>query len=320
MMKKNKIIYFMLVNESLYEFLNEDLGTLKPFSDIPEEWKDRLLKTASWTGMGGENSKVMELSSDSDYKTLLKNLKDDNLIIAIIKKDGVSEYMIEKISPNKFKVRRAEGEYSIKQAKEQKAREDTQKSNESINPPKADEINERLRRSYYDSADVGDMSVPQLQEWLDHQKKENPNSKYQIFLIFADIERGKKRQGRMELRNIQDPLEVGQNYHEKTRSQKERYEIFSEKKRAQLDKQLDKVLDDFKQQLVNNFDKSIEKIVSDMRKGYSWNLDVKSIGEALLKDVNMAELKKFTAAYDAIGPYRDPDSVKAVKELKKLGF
>jgi hypothetical protein len=319
----------MLVSESLNEFLNEDLGTLKPFEDIPKEWKDKLLKTASYKGMGGENSKVLELASDADYKTFLKNLKDESLIIAIIKKDGKSEFMIERDpqTPSKFKVRKANEEYSIQKKRreeEKKAREAerlAREKNESLNPPKIEEINERMRKHvHYDSADIGKMSVPEIQEWLERQKKENPNSKYQIFLIFADVERGKKRQKRMELRNIQDPLIAGQNHYEKSGSQKDRYEIFAEKKRAELDKQLDKVLDDFKQQLIDNFEKSMDKIVYDMRRGYSWNLDIKTIGEALLKGVDMTELKKFTEAYDAIEPEGNPDSTKAAKKLKDLGF
>jgi len=279
------------VFETLNDFLNEDLGTLKPFADIPREWKQKLLKTPLHKGMGGENSEVIELSSEADYKTLLKNLKDEHLIIAIIKQDGISKYMIEKISPNKFKVRRADGEYSVtkkKREEDQKAREAeraAQKANESMNPPKVDEINERrFRGPRYDSADIGEMSVPQLQEWLERQKKENPDSKYQIFLIFVDIERGKKKQARRNVHDIEDPLaSKGGSYNMgKSESQKERYEIFSEKKRAQLDKQLDQVLDNFKQQIIDNFDESIEKIVSDMRRGYSWNLNAKAIGEALL--------------------------------------
>ncbi len=313
----------MLVNESLYEFLNEDLGTLKPFSDIPKEWKDKLLKTAS---KGGENSKVLELSTDADYKTLLKNLKDESLIIAIIKKDGKSEFMLERDpqTPSKFKVRKGNDEYSFKQKQREKAREAeilAREKNESLNPPKIGEINERMRvHGGYDAANVGKMSVTEIQKWLERQKKENPNSKYQIFLIFADAEREKKRRERMKVRDIEDPLALSSYHYEKTGAQKERYEIFAEQKRAQLDKQLDKVLDDFKQQLVDNFDKSMENIIDDMRRGYSCSLDIKSIGEALLKGVNMTELKKFNAAYDAIEPHGDPDSAKAAKELKKLGF
>jgi len=324
----------MIVFESIDQFLNEDLGTLKPFGDIPKEWKDKLLKTASYKGMGGENSEVIELTSDADYKTFLKHLKDEKLILAIIKKDGRSEFMLERDpeTPSKFKGRKASEEYSVikaKRDKEQKAREaeraareSAQKQNESNNPPKVDEINERMRggRHHYDAADLGKMSVPEIQEWLKRQEKENPNSKYQIFLIFADVERGKKRQKRLDLRNIEDPLTPGQYRSDKTKTQKERYEIFSEKKRAKLDKELDRVLDDFKQQIIDNFDKSIEKIVYDMRRGYSWNLDIKTIGEALLKGVDMTELKKFTEAYDAIEPGGTPDAPQAAKKLKNLGF
>lgn len=325
----------MIVFESLDQFLNEDLGTLKPFGDIPDEWKKNLLQPGR---QGGRESIIEELPSSADYKTFLKKLKDENLLIAIIKVDGISTYMIEKISPNKFKVKRAAGEHSEikkKRDEEEKVREAERqakeiKPNESFfNPPKVDEINERWghggRRNqrYYDSADVGEMSVPQLQEWLERQKKEKPDANYQIFLIFKDPQRMKKRQERWSTQSSnEDPLKVKTSSYnpDKSQSQKDRYEIFAEKKRAVLDKQLDKVLEDLKQQLTDNFDKSMEKIIYDMRRGYSWNLDEKKIGETLMAGVNLTELKKFTAAYDAIEPAGTPDSVKASKKLKDLGF
>jgi hypothetical protein len=322
----------MIVFESLDQ-LYEDLGTLKPFEDIPKEWKEKLLHTGSYKGTGGKDSIVKELPADADYKTFLKFLKDESLIISIIKKDGKSTFMIEKISANKFKVRRAEGESSEKTKKreaEQKAKEAEKQQNENLNPPKVNEINERWGRSggrrggtYYDSADVGEMSVPQLQEWLKRQKTENPNSTYQIFLIFADPERAKKRQGRFETRGIEDPYErtPGSTTKEASKSQSERYDIFAEKKRAELDKKMDKVLEDFKQQLIDNFDQSMEKVIYDIRRGYSWNLDIKTIGETLMKGVDMTELKKFTEAYDAIEPdnYKK-DASKTAEKLKKLGI
>jgi hypothetical protein len=322
----------MIVFESLDQFLNENLGTLKQFADIPDEWKKKLLEPGK---QGGRESIVDELPASSDYKTFLKKLKDETLLIAIIKVDGKSTYMIEKISPNKFQVKKAAGEYSeIKKRREKEKAIEAEKQaketkqNESFNPPKVDEINERWghggRRNQrgYDSADVGEMSVPQLQEWLENQKKAQPNSNYQIFLIFKDPQRIKKRQERNSIRSIEDPLAGGNSTYrdDKSQSQKDRYEIFAEKKRAVLDKQLDKVLDNFKQQLIDNFDKSMEKIIYDMRRGYSWNMDSKKIGETLMTGVDMTEIKKFSEAYDAIEPSGTSDSAKASKKLKDLGF
>ena len=69
----------MFVYESLSDFLNEDLGSLKPFSDIPSEWKNEILRTQQG-GRGGMKSKVEELSIDSDYKTFLKKFKDSDFM------------------------------------------------------------------------------------------------------------------------------------------------------------------------------------------------------------------------------------------------
>ena len=315
----------MIVFESFADFLNEDLGNLKPFGDLPNEWRNLLLAPLTF---GGRESVVEELPLDADYKIWLKKLKDDNLIFCIIKVDGKSRFMIKKISPNKFEVKDAKGEYSVKrkiQDEEKRTRDAERlaresKTNESTNPLKVSKINER-RYHYYDSALVGQMSVPDLQKWLEKEKNQHPESTYQAFLIFKDVNRAKKKSERWTRKNSNDdPLKSDDGYYKKSDKQRDRYEIYAEKKRAELDRQIDKVLDDFKQQLIDNFDKSIEKVVDDMRKGYSWNVDIKTIGEALLKGIDMAELKRFTQAYDAIEPSGDYDSIKSAKKLKDLGF
>jgi hypothetical protein len=314
----------MFVYESLSDFLNEDLGSLKPFGDIPSEWKNDLLQYQRG-GKAGMKSKVEELSIDSDYKTFLKKFKDSYFFVAIVKINGKSKYLISSFSTNKFKIKDADEEYSVrtKKREEEKRRAELQK-NENLNPPKYYELNEgRVRHHHYDPADLGEKSVPELQEWLKNLKTKNPESNIQLFVIFADLDRIKKLQDRSSARNLEDPLNPQtSNYDQSSsKSQKERYDIFAEKKRAELDKKFDRVLDDFKQQIIDNFDKSMEKTIADIRKGYSWSFDLKAIGENLLKGIDMKELRKFVEAYDAIEPSPSKkDPVEASKKLKKLGF
>jgi hypothetical protein len=319
----------MIVFESIDQFLNEGLGSLKPFEDIPKEWKQRLLgDKASGYRLGGENSKVIELPIDADYKTVLKNLKEDSLVFAIIKQDGQSRYMIEKISPNKFNVKRADGEYSVRTAKrkeEEAAREAERLKREQ--PKNESLISERWGRSSrrsgggYDSSMIGEMSVPDLQKWMAKLQVEKPESKFQLFLIFKDVKRTEKVSQRGKIKQIEDPLVKPSDYYS-SRTQKHRYEIFAEKKRAKIDKQVDQVIDDLKQQITDNFDVAIEKVLSDMRKGYSWNVDAKTIGEKLMSGINLTKLIKFAEAYDAVEPdsggTKNPND--AAKKLKKLGF
>ena len=94
----------MFVYESLSDFLNEDLGSLKPFSDIPSEWKKDILQYQRG-GKAGMKSKVEELSIDSDYKTFLKKFKDSYFFVAIVKINGKSKYLISSFSTNKFKIK-----------------------------------------------------------------------------------------------------------------------------------------------------------------------------------------------------------------------
>jgi hypothetical protein len=281
----------MFVYESLSDFLNEDLGSLKPFSDIPSEWKNEILRTQQG-GRGGMKSKVEELSIDSDYKTFLKKFKDSDFLVAIVKVNGKSKYLIASFSTNKFKIKDADREEEDKRREEEIKRREEERvasqKNENLNPPKYYELNEaRGRHQHYDPADLGEKSVPELQGWLKDLKTKNSEDNIQLFIIYADLERRKKIGDRSSARNLEDPLKTSNYDQSSSRSQKERYDIFAEKKRAELDKKFDRVLDNFKQQIIDNFDKSMEKTISDIRKGYSWSFDLKTIGENLLKGIDM---------------------------------
>ena len=307
----------MLVFESLSEFLNEDLGNLKPFADLPPEWKKELLDPYK---RGGKNSRVELIPWDIDYKAFLKKMKDPAFEVAFVKKDGQTSFSIRSESTNKFRVERLEGLYS-----ETKKKREKEKLEREAALKKTTSVGESLleRRGYHspDYALEGSMSVPDLHEWMKRQKEKYPNSNFEFYIIYQDKERIEKAQKRQRGRWNDDPMSPSETRQEFTKAQRSRYEIFAEKKRAEIDKKFDTVLDDFKKQLINNFDQAMEKVVDDMRRGFSWNITSEEIGKRIMKGIDMTDLKKFTEAYDVIEPdsYK-PDAVEASKKLKKLGF
>ena len=57
-----------------------------------------------------------------------------------------------------------------------------------------------------------------------------------------------------------------------------------------------------------------------MRRGYA-TIDAKTIGEKILKGINLDGMKRFAAAYELIGnQYRDIKPGETIKKLKELGF
>ena len=98
------------VPESLNNFLNEDMGTLKQISDMPKEWKQKLIQNYR----AGENSVITTIDASETPAKVTKFLKDEDKIATILKVDGKTKYYIEKISPQKFKISDADEESSIR--------------------------------------------------------------------------------------------------------------------------------------------------------------------------------------------------------------
>jgi hypothetical protein len=327
---------------SLKNFLNEDMGSLKQISDMPKEWKTKLIKNYR----AGMNSEITSLDDISDPKKLQKFLKDENKIATILKVDGKTKYYIEKISPQKFNVMDADEEGSIriprrkaleaerdaqwkKQEEERQARyaaaNPSKSTTESVsNPPKVDEVlNERRggRGQWHDPANVGEYNAGGLIDFI--KKLTDAGKKVEILNIYRDKPREKKSSERSKIRNDYDPLEVdaGSSYQRHASpSQKKRFEKYEEKKRAEIDKKIDIETEKLKEQIISNFDKAIDDIVQQMRRGYA-TIDAKTIGEKILSGVNLDGMKRFAAAYEVIGnQYRDIKPSETIQKLKQLGF
>jgi len=307
------------VFESLDDFLFEDLGSLKKFN-LPKDLLKKIITDPGYRA-AGKDSVVDIVDNPKDYQKLLKDLKNE-FVAGIISADGIAKFFFVRSSERKFHVynielARSKEEEKRKRDEERKQRDlERQKQNEGLNEG-------RSRRGYYGSYDPSDMGEYSTQSLSDFIKK--MEGEVTVELIRKDLEREKIKQGRFELRKKEDPLDAGgDKTYSRTSSisQKKRYDKYSSKKRIEIDKKIDEVKEGLKDQINNNFDKAMDKLIEDLRKGYSWYADPKSIGEALLKGVDFSKLKNIAAAYDAIEPGRtSPDDiVKATQKLKNLGY
>ncbi len=303
------------VFENLEAFLNEDMGTMKIFGNIPSEWRDKFFKTSSG-GKIGPKSEIKLIEDPTNYKKLLKIIKSESKFI-IIKVNGISKYLIEQESQNKFKVWDADNMWSEVKRKRD---EERKKQEQERNNIKESFLSESRRGHHYvESGLVGSMTVNEIIEFI--KKLQTEGKQVEVYAIVKDIEREKISQKRAEIRSIEDPLEKSKGYFEKSSiSQNKRFNIFAEKKRAELDKIIDDEINSFKEKVIVNFDIAMKKIIEDLRKGYDWQANPEEIGKKIVSGVDFSGIKKFAQAYKAIASGSDKNPVEASKELKKLGF
>jgi hypothetical protein len=306
------------VFENLEEFLNEDMGTLKMFQDIPKEWIDKIFKTSSGRTTG-PHSEVKLIDDPSNYKNLLKIFKTEAQFI-IIKVNNRSKYLIEQESPNKYKVYDADQMWS--ETKKRRDEESKKREKERNDKIKESFLSEARRGHHYvESGLVGSMTVQEIIGFI--KKLKDEGKQVEAYSIIKDIEREKISQKRTEIRSIEDPLEKSKGYFDSERSsisQNKRFNIFAEKKKAELDKIIDDEINSFKEKVIVNFDIAMKKIIEDLRKGYDWQANPEEIGKKIVSGVDFSGIKKFAQAYKAIASGSDKNPVEASKELKKLGF
>ena len=296
------------------DILNEDLGNLKQFKGLPEEWIVSLFGDKRNSGREvGRDSEIEKIIDFKNYKILLKALKQDDFKAALVTIKGIIEYMITSISPNKFLV------YSAKKTdsrKKQVIKEYGEIEYISI-------LNERhggrsRRPSYrsYEDGQYAEMSVPDISKFL--EKIESEGS-IEFFIIKKDLDRFKLSRERYQTKSISDPLykEPDDYYNRASLSQNKRQRLYGEKKKAELDKEIDDVIDKLKEKVIENIDTALEKTLEDIRKGYTWNIDPDAIGKSILKGVSLSGLKRFGEAYKAIV---DLNPVESSKKLKQLNF
>ena len=305
------------VFESLDEFLFEDLGSLKKFN-LPKELLQKIIASSS----GGRESAIEIIDNPTDYQKLLKALKDE-FVAGIISVNGDPRLLFYRSSERKFQC------YSIQRSRdmeEDRRKRDAERKQWELERQRQNEsLNEgRSRRGYhnYDPSDMGEMSTQSLSDFI--KNLESKEGDVTVELIRRDTGRELKRSERWERRKVEDPLQQhGSEYsRESSPSQLKRYEKFATKQRTKIDKDIEEQREKLKKQIENNFDKAFDKVIADLRRGYSWYADPKNFSNELIKGINFSGVQKLAKAYDAVEPgKRDPLSIqKAIKTLKDLGY
>jgi len=304
------------VFESLDEFLFEDLGSLKKFN-LPKELLQKIIASS-----GGRESAIEIIDNPTDYQKLLKALKDE-FVAGIISVNGDPRLLFYRSSERKFQC------YSIQRSRdmeEDRRKRDAERKQWALERQRQNEsLNEgRSRRGYhnYDPSDMGEMSTQSLSDFI--KNLESKEGDVTVELIRRDTGRELKRSERWERRKVEDPLQQhGSEYsRESSPSQLKRYEKFATKQRTKIDKDIEEQREKLKKQIENNFDKAFDKVIADLRRGYSWYADPKNFSNELIKGINFSGVQKLAKAYDAVEPgKRDPLSIqKAIKTLKDLGY
>jgi hypothetical protein len=312
---KNNNTKMEYVYESLESFLFEDLGNLKRFN-LPKSIIDDVIRGGGWSSkVAGRESEIRSIPNPGDYKTLLSSLKED-FTAGIISVDGVSRYIFVRESERKFKL--TDIEIKRKKEAERIAKKKRIQENSS-------NINERRGyREPYDPANLGSYSTNELSAFI---KKLSDDGDVSLDLIIPDKERQEKREKRAKIAQTRDPLRYERDGYGYTsipgEAHQRRYEKYASKKRAQIDKKVEDIKSDLRDQILNNFDKAIESILSDARKGYSWAASKEEVGKKLVSGIDFKDFLRIVKAYDIVEPTPyglAGDPAKASRELKKLGY
>jgi len=314
------------VFESLDEFLNEDLGTLQKFN-LPQNLIQKIVGQHGYLSkVGGRESTISIIDDPTNYKNLLNSLKDDFTVV-IISVNGEAKYLFQRESERKFnmfeiEVARKEEEAKLKRKKESDEREKQRKlEREQREKEQNQNLSEARRRvEYHEPGGIGSYSVKDIIEKI--KKLEGEGAEVLVEIIGGDPERSKKIEKRRQMRMGEDPLYIETRYYSApSQSQQTRYKKYTTKKRLEIDKKIEAEKDKLRNQIIDNFDETIDSVIKSLRQGYSWYAKKDEIGKKLLDNVDLTSFKKLAAAYDAIEPgSQKGDSAKASRELKKLGY
>lgn len=308
------------VYESLDEFLNEELGTLKKFQ-LPQYLIDKIIRgPGGWTAeRAGRESDVEEIENPGDYKNLLKTLKDP-FNSGIISVDGIAKYFFYRESERKFKLYDIE---EIRNHEEQKLqrkreREEREKQRRLEIETQNENLNER-RFHNYDPGDKGNYSTQGLAEFI-----KNLEGDVKVELIRSDEKREEKMKSRYEKRTSEiDPLEQPRSGYTRdiSKSQKERFKKYSAKKKIKVAKDLQEAKENLKKQIVDNLDKALEEIIDDVKRGYTFNISRDHMGKEIMSNVNLKEISELAELYSALkaeyGASMDPVEVSKLMKRKK---
>lgn len=288
----------------LYEAVN-------PLHGLPKHWikylTERFGKRPGYyygKEMAGESSNVKELPQ-FDAPTIKNAFKDTGVIAIIGRKEGQPIFMIARHYDKStkylfFEVTPGHGQYYSRQTG----------------------YYSRGRKNKDD-----DYTLQEVIEIIERIIADKDFSNVTIETITNDPVRGQKIEDRGKLRNIIDPLEpTGYREYDKrpyvSRKQKELIKKYAAIKRPKLDQKVDKEIEIIKKKIMDTIDIALTKTIDDIKHGYSFSVDKKSIGEKIAAQLNLDPLRKLADAYSTLASsYSDDDTPGEVaRKLKRLGL
>lgn len=310
--------------ESFEEFktLNENMGNLSRFN-LPKRIIQKIMNYGGWD-KPGQGSEVNVIEVPKDPKKFSKVLNQDAFAGAVISVDGEPKYFFKRESERKFElydldsIREYEkDEYEKKMERKREREERERKRQEAQN----ENLNERRRGYYggYDPGNKGSYSGQGLAEFI-----QGLEGDVTVELIGYDKPGAELRKARSETRQKEiDPLDPGDSWGGASQSSQERYKKYATKKRLQIDKTVEDIKADVKEKIIENFDKVMDDIIDNLRRGYSWYGKPKELGEKLVQGIDLSKLEDLAAAYDAVEPGGSrggKEAAKASRVLKRQGY
>lgn len=278
------------------------LEAVNPLHGLPKHWIQFL--TAKYgVNMGGEKSTVEELTFDEE--TIKNTLKDNNILAIIGRKGGLPLFMIAKHEdkPTKFSIF------------------DTS--------PKHGKF-KSMEKGYYGykkRETNDDYNMGEMMNVISSMVNDKDFSDVTIESITKDPERAKKIAHRSKLKNIIDPFEspgmIG--YIKKpilSSKQRELIKKYAQKKIPELDKKVDNEINRLKNQIISTIDQALNKTIEEVKKGYSFSVDKKSLGEKITSQINISNLVKLAKGYSILNNIYSQEVTpgEITKQLKDLGL
>jgi len=252
---------------------------VNPLHRLPKHWIKYLAERYGkiigyYKELAGENSDVKELPT-FDVPTIRNALKDDNVIAIIGRKEGEPIFMLtrhyEKSSKYMiFEVEPGRGKYNSKKSK------------------------------YYAKND--DFTIQEIMDIIEEMIADKNFENITIETISIDTKRIQKAEYRTKLRSIIDPYQpIGYEPYDKrpllTTKQRDLIKKYAEVKRPKLDKKLEEEIEKIKKKIIDNINQSLSSIENDIKKGYTYNITKRTIGDLISRNLDTTPLERLASAY-----------------------
>lgn len=279
------------------------------FSGLPKHWIKYLALrwgkgyTSSRPDMAGDNSTVVQLKVFDPGK-IKKALNDINNVAIIGRVSGEPVFMIARnyYKPTKysiFEVTPGNGQFGAKGSTN---------------------YTRRGRKSTNDAYSLNEMVYTLDQLFQDQGKS---FSGLTLDIISIDQERFEKANKRRQYKNSgKDPLkpEIGAYSTHPSIAQKERSKKYAEIKRPELDKKIEKEVENIKNQMSIALDKALESLIKNVKEGNTYSVNRTNIAANIANAINTQGIERLAKAYSAINvKYSDKSPTEISRDLKRSG-